>query len=96
MAKGYRRSHDREPRAKKKQVDKFERLNLTPESRKQINDLHPREKKKLLVRLSELHENFRQFTASFSTPSFRVAENSRIYVSAELDPTNHTLSLEIQ
>jgi len=92
MTRNVRRTHGREPSARK-QADEFEHLNLTPESRRLITGLHPRAKEKLLARLTELCESFRQFNASFSIPSFRVAAKVPIQVSARRGPTNQLMSV---
>jgi len=97
MTKSFRRTHDREPSARKRgATDEFEHLNLTQESRRKINDLHPKAKRKLLVRLQELINSLRQWSASFSIPSFRVAQEARIRVNAEFDPSNRSLSVNLR
>lgn len=97
MTKGIRKSHDREPSARKTITDEFEHLRLTQDSRRKINDLHPRAKRKLLVRLHELFNSFSQWSASFSIPSYRISTaKTRIHVDAEIDPSTRSLSLNLQ
>ena len=97
MTKCFRRTHDREPSARRKgATDEFQSLNLTQESRRKINDLHPKARKKLLVRLEELIDSFKQWSASFSIPSYRVAQEARIQVDYTFDPSDRSLSLNLK
>ena len=98
MTKSFRRTHNREPSAKRKPSDEFEHLNLKPKSRRDIERrrLPKKSKRMLLTRLNALLENFRQITTdSFSIPTSPVCQ-AYLKVDAEYDPSSRSMSLSFE